>query len=135
MENNNEPLEILKAFINERYQFNTACQELNKIPGEFYKQREGLLENLDKIFEKYLTLRDRIYARSLTISTPSTYNLETNEILSCNIDNKKAYIEVQETVGFKKKLKYTLHLKKDGWKIDKKETYVKSKNKWEKDIL
>jgi hypothetical protein len=29
------------------------------------------------------------------------------------MDGKKIFIEVQETVGFKNRIKYTLHFKKD----------------------
>lgn len=63
---------------------------------------------------------------------PPEYNLESNNIQSCEIDGKKAYIEVLETVGFKRKLKYTLQKKKDGWRVDKRESYDDVFNhKWE----
>jgi len=131
-----EPLVILRKFINEMYQWYTMCQELEK-NSEFYEQREKVSERLNAIFSAYLTIRDRKYGRqvSLSFGNPPEYNLATNEILSCTIDNKKAFIEVQETVGFKNKLKYTLCLKKDGWRIDKKEIYDEFDDKWEKGIL
>ena len=55
--------------------------------------------------------------------------------MSCVSDGKKTYIEVQETVGFKEKLRYILLLKNDGWRIDKKEIYSKSEDKWFKGNL
>ena len=130
-----EPLEVLKEFINEMYQWNMMCQEIDKIPKEYYNQRNMILEKLNGIFLNYLTVKDRKYAQQLSYSNPPEYNLATNEILTCNVENKKAYIEIQETVGFKNKIKYTLHLKNDGWRIDKKEWWDEFDNKWKKGIL
>ena len=129
---NNEPVEILRNFIDERYKFNEKLRSLkNWVP-----EQDKLLEELRNIFEKYCTTKERKYSNGLTASNPSKYNLKTNEILSCQIDGKKAYIEVQETVGFKNKIKYTLNLTKDGWRIYKKEMYDDVfKKKWEKSIL
>ena len=131
----NNPLDVLKGFIDEMFQFNESVGKAwadNKFDPE---RDEKLLEDKKVIFSKYLTDKERVYSMSLSHSTPSTYNLETNEILSCNIDGKKAYIEIQETVGFKNKIKYTLHLKKDGWRIYKKEAYLRLKDKWESRIF
>jgi hypothetical protein len=134
-ENRTNPEETLKSFISSMYNWNTICIELDKIPGEFHKQRDKLLEKLNQVFCEYITKKDRKYAQQLSYSDPPEYNLATNEILSCLIDGKKAFIEVQETVGFKEKIKYTLHQKNDGWRIDKKEAYNEFDNKWEKRIL
>jgi len=130
------PEDVLKGFIDLMYQWNTFCQELDK-KGEFYKQREIVLEQLNRIFDEYLTIKERKWGRqaSLSFSTPPEYNLATNEILTCTVDGNKAYIEVQETVGFKNKIKYTIHQKQDGWRIDKKETYDEFDDKWRKGIL
>ena len=130
-----EPLEVLKEFINEMYQWNMMCQEIDKIPKEYYNQKNMILEKLNGIFLNYLTVKDRKYTQQLSYSNPPEYNLATNEILTCNVENKKAYIEIQETVGFKNKIKYTLHLKNDGWRIDKKEWWDEFDNKWKKGIL
>jgi hypothetical protein len=131
----NEPVKILKKFINERYEFNEKGKKLDddKYDPELNKK---LLEELKEIFEKYCTKKERKYSNCLVLSTPSEYNLETNEILSCKIEDKKSYIEVQETVGFKNKFRYTLNLTKDGWRIYKREMYDDVfKNAWEKSIL
>ena len=119
------------------FEWNTFCQELDQTPKEFYKQRENVLERLNKIFNEYLTLKDRKQGRqaSLCFSNPPEYNLATNEILSCEENGKKAYIEVQETVGFKERLRYTLQLKTDGWRIDKKEAYNEFEDKWQRRTL
>ena len=129
------PLDVLKGFMNEMYQFNETGKKLNSEKRFDPERDEKLLEDKKIIFSKYLTNKERKYSMSLHWSTPSEYNLETNEILSCNIDGKKAYIELQQTVGFKLKIKYTLHLKQDSWRIDKKETYRKSEDKWEAGIF
>lgn len=131
------PTDILKSFIDSMFKWNVKCQELDKTPGEFYKHRERVLSDLNEIFSCYLTLKERKQGRqaSLSFSNPPEYNLATNKIVSCKEDPKKAYIEVQETVGFKELLRYTLLKKNDGWRIDKKEAYNKFDNKWEKRIL
>jgi hypothetical protein len=130
-----EPLKILKGFIDERYKHNEKGKKLteDKYDPELNNK---LLEELINIFEKYCTKKERKYSNYLVWSTSSDYNLETNEILSCTIEDKKAYIEVQETVGFKNKFRYTLNLTKNGWRIYKREMYDDVfKNSWEKSIL
>lgn len=132
------PEETLKGFIDSMYKWNSMCQEIDKIPHEFHNQRGIIAEKLNEIFAEYLTVKDRKYGRQAggpSFSTPSEYNLDTNEILSCKIDGKKAFIEVQETIGFKEKLKYTLHLKGNEWRVDKKEAYDEFDEKWVKRIL
>lgn len=131
------PTDILKGFITSMFKWNVACQEIDKVAGKFYQQREYVLKQLNEIYSEYLTVKERKNGRqaSLSFSNPPEYNLSTNEILSCTEDGKKAYIEVQETVGFKEHLKYTLHKKNDGWRIDKREAYNEFDDKWEKRIL
>jgi hypothetical protein len=125
-------LDVLKKFIDAMYKWNSMCQEIDRTLHEFYKQKSMISEKLNEIFTEYLTVKDRKYGRqaSLSFSTPSEYSLDTNEILSCKMDGKKVFIEVQETVGFKNRIKYTLHLKKDKWLIDKKESFDEFKDKW-----
>ncbi len=131
--------EVFKAFSKEMYEWNLMCIDLdsNDAMDESEKD-EKIKSELDRIFEEYLTIRKRTNGRQAgyNFSTPPEYNPKKNEILSCVIDGKKAYIEVQETDGFQKKLKYTLHQKEDGWRVDKKESYDDVfKNKWIADIL
>ena len=128
------PEEIFKQFSTAMYEWNLMCIDLKKSQEDYTIIREKKAEELNKVYQEYVTDRKRTYGRqaSLSFRNPPEYNLETNKILSCEIDEKKAYIEVQETVGFKNKLKYTLQRKKDGWRIDKRESYDDVfKNKWE----
>ncbi|MDR1341228.1 MAG: RhsIA family immunity protein [Prevotellaceae bacterium] len=127
-----EALDVLKKFIDAMYKWNSMCQEIDRTPHEFYKQKGMISEKLNEIFIAYLTVKDRKYGRqaSLSFSTPPEYNPGTNEILSCKMDGKKVFIEVQETAGFKNRIKYALHFKKDKWLIDKKESFDEFKDKW-----
>ena len=95
---------------------------------QFEKKEAELIE----VFDQYVTKRKRVYGYpTRSVKNPPEYNLATNEIISCTVEDKKAYIEVQETVGFKRKLKYTLHKKKEGWRVDKREVFRKLEDKWE----
>jgi hypothetical protein len=128
------PEEIFKQFSTVMYEWNLMCIDLKKSQEDYTVIREKKVTRLNEIYQEYVTDRKRIYGRqaSLDFSNPPEYNLETNEILSCTEDGKKAYIEVQEKVGFKLRLRYTLHKKKDGWRVDKRESYDDVfKNKWE----
>lgn len=127
------PNDIFNQFSEAMYQWNLDAIKMKKENTPHEIQSQKLQESINEIYEKYLTKRKRTYGRQNGVSfrTPPEYNPETNEILSVVIDEKKAYIEVQETIAFKSKLRYTLHKKEDGWKLDKREIYNKTEDKWE----
>jgi hypothetical protein len=125
--------EVFIQFSEAMYTWNIKAIEMDKekLPHNVLFEKKGA--DLIEIFDKYVTKRKRVYGdpSSRNVRNPPEYNPATNEIISCTVEDKKAYIEVQETVGFKLKLKYTLHKKKEGWLVDKREVYRKFENKWE----
>ncbi len=127
------PNEVFNQFSEAMYNWNLEAIKMKQENVPYDVRVEKMKSEIDKIFGRYVTIRKRTYGRlnAPTFSNPPEYNSATNEIISCVIEEKIAYIEVQETIGFKRKLKYTLQKKKDGWRIDKRESYRKSENKWE----
>ncbi|NDV66709.1 NTF2 fold immunity protein [Bacteroides sp. 224] len=131
--------DVFLRFSQAMYEWNILSLELKR--NDSMSDDEKIIirkEKLDKIFEEYCTIRKRTYGRQAgyNFKNPPEYNLETNNILSSVVEGNKAFIEVQETVGFNRKLKYTLHKKADGWRVDKREVYDDVfKNKWITDIL
>jgi altronate dehydratase len=127
------PEEVFREFSLSMYKWNLLCIELEESEEDYKATREKMLTELNKIFQEYLTIRERKYGRQAGLGysiDPVEYNPETNKVLSCVIEKSKAFIEVKETVGFENKLKYTLHKKTDGWRIDKREFFDEFKNKW-----
>lgn len=133
--NSNEltPQEVFNQFSEAMYAWNVRAIKMSEenIPYKIRGEKKDL--EMNEIFDKYVTKRKRVYysPNNRHVSNPPEYNPATNETISCTIEDKKAYIEVQETVGFKRKLRYTLHKKKEGWLVDKREVYRKLENKWE----
>ncbi|ELY1862831.1 hypothetical protein SL013_002256 [Serratia marcescens] len=81
-----------------------------------------LKDELDDIFNKFCTVKERKQGRqtSLSCSEPPEYS-PGEEVLSSEINKNKAIFVTQQHTGFKNKYRYTLHLKNDEWRIDKKE--------------
>jgi hypothetical protein len=125
--------EVFSQFSEVMYQWNLMAIKMKEENMPYNVRVEKMKSDINEIFDKYLTQRKRTYGRQTGphFSNPPEYNPATNEIISCNIEDKKTYIEVQETVGFKRKLRYTLQKKNDEWRIDKRESYGKSDDKWD----
>ena len=90
-------------------------------------------EELDAIYNTYLTLRERKYGRqsSLRVGYPTEYSPD-EEILATEVLKKnKITIETQEHSVMKYRYRYTLHYKNKEWRIDKKEVYRRRNDKWE----
>ena len=90
-------------------------------------------EELDAIYNTYLTLRERKYGRqsSLRVGYPPEYSPD-EEILATEVLKKnKIAIETQEHSVMKYRYRYTLHYKNKEWRIDKKEVYRRRNDKWE----
>jgi hypothetical protein len=98
MENKNNPLDVLKGFINEMRGLHIMGQKFKKI-NEYFANRDILLADQRKLFSKYITSKAGRYLQDINMPIILEYNIETNEILSCIIENKTAYIELQETEG------------------------------------
>ena len=94
-------------------------------------------EELDAIYNTYLTLRERKYGRqsSLRVGYPTEYSPD-EEILATEVLKKnKITIETQEHSVMKYRYRYTLHYKNKEWRIDKKEVYRDEDDKWERWML
>ena len=90
-------------------------------------------EELDAIYNTYLTLRERKYGRqsALNVGYPAEYSPD-EEILATEVLKKnKIAIETQEHSVMKYRYRYTLHYKNKEWRIDKKEVYRRRNDKWE----
>ena len=90
-------------------------------------------EELDAIYNTYLTLRERKYGRqsALNVGYPPEYSPD-EEILATEVLKKnKIAIETQEHSVMKYRYRYTLHYKNKEWRIDKKEVYRDEDDKWE----
>ena len=90
-------------------------------------------EDLDAIYNTYLTLRERKYGRqsALNVGYPPEYSPD-EEILATEVLKKnKITIETQEHSVMKYRYRYTLHYKNKEWRIDKKEVYRRRNDKWE----
>jgi hypothetical protein len=125
------PKEVFERFGEAAYQWNLRAIQMKAENAPYNIRAEKAKFELNEIFEQYVTQRKRAYVRGANFGTPPEYNAATNKMLSVTVEDKKAFIEVQETVGFKRKLRYVLHKKKDGWRVDKREPYSKSEDKWD----
>lgn len=133
------PREVFERFSKAMYAWNLLCLELkknNELDDETKLTRRK--EKLDEIFDKFVTVRQRANGRQAgyNFRNPPEYDPLTNEIVSEEIDGNKAFIEVQESVGFNRRLRYTLHYKTAEWRVDKRERFDDVfKNKWVADII
>ena len=90
-------------------------------------------EDLDAIYNTYLTLRERKYGRqsALNVRYPPEYSPD-EEILATEVLKKnKIAIETQDHSILEYRYRYTLHYKNKEWRIDKKEVYRDEDDKWE----
>ena len=94
-------------------------------------------EELDAIYNTYLTLRERKYGRQAALNTryPPEYSPD-EEILAIEVLKKnKIAIETQDHSILEYRYRYTLHYKNKEWRIDKKEVYRDEDDKWERWML
>ena len=135
-----EAVAVLKKFIIamnkwEVYYCTLSMDYVDK--GEYEKLnslRPKKREELDAIYNTYLTLRERKYGRqsALNVGYPPEYSPD-EEILATEVLKKnKIAIETQEHSVMKYRYRYTLHYKNKEWRIDKKEVYKRRNDKWEK---
>ena len=90
-------------------------------------------EELDAIYNTYLTLRERKYGRqsALNVGYPPEYSPD-EEILATEVLKKnKIAIETQDHSILEYRYRYTLHYKNKEWRIDKKEVYRDEDDRWE----
>lgn len=63
---------------------------------------------------------------------PPDYDVDNDEILDVEINKNKSIVTVQKHTGFKDKFRYTLHFKNNEWRVDKRERFSSSEDKWVK---
>lgn len=124
---------------------NAFIRDMNKWEVFYYRKireegiisvREIMKKELDEIFLKYCTFKDRKQGRqvSLNCSEPPGYSPD-DDILSMELFKNKAIFIIQQSEGFKEKYRYTLNFKNKEWRVDKKERFSSYENKWLKDYL
>jgi hypothetical protein len=110
----------------------------NENPNVDYKSEQK--KEIDAIYAKYLTHKERKLGRQVSLSTrfPSTF-CPNDDIIGCELsaDNKKISIEVQQKfkTGVERKFRYKLILKNNEWRVDRREMFDSYANKWIKDNL
>ncbi len=97
---------------------------------------EQVKNKLIEIYSTYCTDRELKKKRgrlaSLKCGIPPEYAIETQPIEKIEQINKNKYVVYTKQIdGFKHYLRYTIIFKNKEWKIDKKECFVKSEDKWE----
>ena len=97
-------------------------------------------EEIDAIYAKYVTVKERKQGKQISLSTrfPSTFS-PNDEIIRYELstDNKKLTIEVHQGFdsGVERQFRYGLILKNNEWRVDKREMFDAYDNKWIKDSL
>ena len=135
-----EAVEVLKKFIiaMNKWEVYYHALTMDYVDKGEYEKLESLdakkREELDAIYNTYLTLRERKYGRqsALNVGYPPEYSPD-EEILATEVLKKnKITIETQEHSVMEDRYRYTLHYKNKEWRIDKKEVYRDEDDKWEK---
>ena len=138
MNSTEQALKVLKLFLTEMKTWEDYWFELRYAnPGINYKKDQK--QELDAIYEKYVTVRERKLGRQAALSTqnPSTFTPD-GEIISCELsaNNKKIVIEVHKKfdTGVVYEYRYTLIFKNKEWRVDRREM-LDYDGRWIKDTL
>lgn len=94
-------------------------------------------KELDAIFAKFCTPRERKYGRqaALDCGDPPEYSPDEEILKTEELKKNKIIIYTQQKTGVEYQCRYTLHHKKDGWRVDRKEVYSNFEKKWRKESL
>ena len=140
MNSTEQALKVLKLFLTEMKTWEDYWCELrfaNFGLGVDYSKEQK--QELDAIYEKYVTVRERKWGRQVALSTqyPSTFTPD-GEIISCELstNNKKILIEIHKKfdTGVEYEYRYTLIFKNKEWRVDRREM-LDYDGKWSKDSL
>ena len=141
MNSTEQALKVLKLFLTEMkkwedYWFEFRCSNL----GGNLNYRKELKQEIDAIYEKYVTVRERKRGLQVALSTqfPSTFTPD-GEIISSELsaNNKKILIEVYKKfdTGVEYQYRYTLIFKYKKWLVDRREMFDYYDGKWSKSSL
>ena len=139
MNSTEQALKVLKLFLTEMKTWEDCWRDLQLENLEIDYSKEQKQE-IDAIYEKYVTVRERKLGKQVALSTqyPSTFTPD-GEIISCELsaNNKKIVIEVHKKfdTGVVYEYRYTLIFKNKEWRVDRREMFLFSENKWIKDTL
>ena len=139
MNSTEQALKVLKLFLTEMKTWEDYWRDLQLENLEIDYSKEQKKE-IDAIYEKYVTVRERKLGKQVALSTqfPSTFTPD-GEIISCELsaNNKKIAIEVYQKfdTGVRYQYRYTLIFKNNEWRVDRREMFLFSENKWIKDTL
>ena len=139
MNSTEQALKVLKLFLTEMNKWESYWYQVQYENLEV-DYTEELKKEIDAIYEKYVTVRERKLGKQVALSTqyPSTFTPD-GEIISCELsaNNKKIAIEVYQKfdTGVRYQYRYTLIFKNNEWRVDRREMFLFSENKWIKDTL
>ena len=125
MNSTEQALKVLKLFLTEMNKWESYWYQVQYENPEV-DYTEELKKEIDAIYEKYVTVRERKRGLQVALSTqyPSTFTPD-GEIISCELsaNNKKIVIEVHKKfdTGVVYEYRYTLIFKNKEWRVDKRE--------------
>lgn len=138
MNSTEQALKVLKLFLTEMNKWESYWYEVQYENPEV-DYTEELKKEIDAIYEKYVTVRERKLGKQVALSTryPSTFTPD-GEIISCELsaNNKKIVIEVHKKfdTGVVYEYRYTLIFKNKEWRVDRREM-LDYDGRWIKDTL
>lgn len=94
-------------------------------------------KELDAIFDKYCTKKDRKYGRqaALHCGEPPEYSPDEEILKTEKLKGNKIAIYTQQKTGAESQCRYILHYKNNECLIDRKEAYYEFNKKWNNQIL
>lgn len=123
-------------------------EKLEKKPYDFFKtfdmgpyegmEKEQIREKFGEFFDKYTTPKKRVYSgQSPGFGFPAQFQgLTKGQIQQVEfVSPSRCEVVADVPTGFKKRYKFVVLKKNDGWRIDSLKTYRKSSDKWENDLL
>ena len=138
MNSTEQALKVLKLFLTEMNKWESYWYQVQYENLEV-DYTEELKKEIDAIYEKYVTVRERKLGKQVALSTrfPSTFTPD-GEIISCELsaNNKKIVIEVHKKfdTGVEYEYRYTLIFKNKEWRVDRREM-LDYDGRWIKDTL
>ena len=138
MNSTEQALKVLKLFLTEMNKWESYWYEVQYENPEV-DYTEELKKEIDAIYEKYVTVRERKLGKQVALSTryPSTFTPD-GEIIGCELsaNNKKIVIEVHKKfdTGVVYEYRYTLIFKNKEWRVDRREM-LDYDGRWIKDTL
>ncbi|OCG46329.1 hypothetical protein A9G35_05470 [Gilliamella sp. Choc5-1] len=124
----------LKEFIIAMNHWELHCYPI-MTSGSSHEDDLQMTNELNIIFDKFCTKRERKYGRQVALScgNPPAYSPDEEIIKIEELKGNKVVIYTQEYTGAECQFRYTLHYKNNEWRIDRKEMF--DDDKWIKFTL